>query len=583
MTISAVRYRPVLYRCLALSDNISVQKGPHNLRFGIDYRRLSPETAPGLYAQTVRMRNVPSAETGTLSGNLIQTNTDVILLLHNVAAFAEDTWRVVPRLTVTYGARWDVDFAPSSAKGPAISAVTGFNLSDLSQLALASAGTRAFDTRYGNVAPRLGVAYQLSQSQDRGTVVRGGFGVFYDLASSEVGNLLLQAGYPYKASRSCSSPTDPACPSGSFNFPLSSAAAAPVQIVPPNASQGILAAFDPNLSLPYTLEWNVALEQGLGAGQTLSASYIGSAGRRLIQTAYIFSPNANYVQAFLVTNSPTSDYNALQLQFQRRLSRGLQALVSYTWSHSFDSASAGSIGNASNSASATNPNANRGPSDFDIRNALSAALTYALPSPKLNPFVNVITRGWSLQSIIQARSAPPVDVFDGNFGQLSNGFLANPRPDVIPGIPLYLYGPQYPGGKAFNNVVVTGGCPDGSDQIGPFCSPPIDPNTGNPLRQGNLGRNALRGFDAAQWDFAIHRDFPIRESLKLQFRAEMFNVLNHPNFAPPIGDLSDPSFGLSTQMLGQYLGGGSLGRGGLSSLYQIGGPRSIQFALKLSF
>jgi hypothetical protein len=59
--------------------------------------------------------------------------------------------------------------------------------------------------------------------------------------------------------------------------------------------------------------------------------------------------------------------------------------------------------------------------------------------------------------------------------------------------------------------------------------------------------------------------------------------LNHPNFAPPIGDLSDPSFGLSTQMLGQYLGGGSLGRGGLSSLYQIGGPRSIQFALKLSF
>jgi hypothetical protein len=572
-----------LQQQINLVDNISVQKGSHNLKFGIDYRRLSPETTPFLYTQLVGMRNVPSAENGTLSRNLIQANTDVTLLLHNLAAFAEDTWRLAPRLTLTYGARWDVDVAPSSAKGPPPSAVTGFNLGDLSQLALAPAGTRTFNTRYGNVAPRLGIAYQLSQNQDRATVVRGGFGVFYDLASSEIGNLLAQAGYPYKAIRICSSPSDPACPNGSFTFPLSSAAAAPLQIVPPNASQGTLAAFDPNLRLPYTLEWNVALEQGLGRGQSFSASYVGSAGRRLIQSAQISPPNANYVTAFLVTNSPTSDYNALQLQFQRRLSRGLQALVSYSWSHSLDSASAGSIGNASNSAAATNPNANRGPSDFDIRNALSAALTYALPSAKLNPFVSVITRGWSLQSIVQVRSAPPVDVFDGNFSRLSNGFLANPRPDVIPGIPLYLYGPQYPGGKAFNNVVVTGGCPDGSDQIGPFCSPPTDPNTGNALRQGNLGRNALRGFGATQWDLAIHRDFPIREAVKLQFRAEMFNVLNHPNFAPPIGDLSDPNFGLSTVMLGQYLGGGSLGGGGLSSLYQIGGPRSIQFALKLSF
>src|SRR5260370_501162 len=114
----------------------------------------------------------------------------------------------------TYGLRWDVDFAPSSAKGASISAVTGFNLSDLSQLALAPTGTRAFTTRYGNVAPRLGVAYQLSQSQDRATVVRGGFGVFYDLAISEVGNLLLQTGYPFKAMRSCSSPSNPSCPCG---------------------------------------------------------------------------------------------------------------------------------------------------------------------------------------------------------------------------------------------------------------------------------------------------------------------------------------------------------------------------------
>jgi len=93
----------------------------------------------------------------------------------------------------------------------------------------------------------------------------------------------------------------------------------------------------------------------------------------------------------------------------------------------------------------------------------------------------------------------------------------------------------------------------------------------------------LRGFGATQWDFAVHRDFPIRESLKLQFRAEMFNVLNHPNFAPPVANIISSQFGLSTQMLGQYLGGSNVGGGGLSPLYQIGGPRSVQFALKLQF
>jgi len=87
-----------------------------------------------------------------------------------------------------------------------------------------------------------------------------------------------------------------------------------------------------------------------------------------------------------------------------------------------------------------------------------------------------------------------------------------------------------------------------------------------------------------KWDFAVHRDFPIHESLKLQFRAEIFNVLNHPNFGPPIGDISDPRFGRSTQMLGQSLTGTfGAGSGGLNPLYQIGGPRSIQFALKLQF
>jgi len=97
---------------------------------------------------------------------------------------------------------------------------------------------------------------------------------------------------------------------------------------------------------------------------------------------------------------------------------------------------------------------------------------------------------------------------------------------------------------------------------------------------GKLGRNVLRGFGATQWDFAVHRDFPIHESLRLQFRTEMFNVLNHPNFGQPDGNLNDATFGFSRNMLGRSLGESNLGSGGFDALYQIGGPRSIQFAVE---
>jgi len=565
-----------LQRQVNFVDNLSVQRGGHNLKLGLDYRRLSPQFEPFRYGQLDFFNDVPSAENGSLVESGLQIFAPTFLLFRNLSAFAQDSWHVLPRMTVTYGFRWDTDFAPSTAGGPSFPAVTGFNLSDLSHLALAAPGTPAFETTFGNIAPRVGIAYQLSARQNFGTVVRGGFGVFCDLATSETANIIQQSGYPFATVLFHFGGT----------FPLDPTVASPPPIAPPSPSNpGQIAAFDPKLKLPHTLQWNVALEQGLGGHQSVSASYVGSVGRRLLQTAQVLTPNQSINQATLVSNAATSDYNALQLQFQRRLVGGLQALASYTWSHSLDTASAGSLGNGSNAiGSGSNPNENRGASDFDIRDAFSAGVTYVIPAPKSHPVLKVITRGWSLQNIVQVHSAAPVSLRFGNFSQLTNGFTPDIRPDVIAGIPLYLYGRQYPGGKAINNspAAVTGGCPDGSQSVGPFCPPPLDAK-GNPLRQGNLGRNALRGFGATQWDFAVHRDFPIHESLTLQFRAEMFNVLNHPNFGPPDGSLTHPQFGLSTQMLGQFLGGGNAGSGGFSPLYQIGGPRSMQFALKVLF
>jgi carboxypeptidase family protein len=566
-----------LQRQLNLVDSLSLRKGSHSLKYGIDYRRLSPLYDPYAYRQLVYFSDIPSAENGNFLVGGTYANSAPTFLFRNLSLYGQDVWRLSTRLTLTYGVRWDVDFVPQVLSGPRLPAATGLNSINLSNLALAPVGTSPYRTKYWNFAPRFGVAYQLSQSQKWQTMIRGGFGVFYDLASSEAGNNLGIGNYPYGSVAFYSGGT----------FPLSPSLAAPLPITipsPSNPTAGVF-VFDTNLKLPYTLEWNVALEQAMGKQQTLSASYIGSAGRRLLQTEFQNTPNTSFGQVELLSNNAISDYQALQAQYKHRLSKGLQALASYTWSHSIDTASAASVFiNSNDFVAGQNRNANRGPSAFDIRNMFSAGLTYDFPSPKVNAFAKAVLSGWSTENFFIARSAPPVDVFDVNFFLFKGGVAGDIRPDLVPGQPLYLYGLQC--GSVFQAIGELSpgqGCPGGSG-FNPkaFTPPPTDTN-GNALRQGDLGRNALRAFGATQWDFAFRRDFPVHELFKLQFRTEMFNVLNHPNFGPPNGQFGTGGFGLSSQRLGQSLSGGNVGAGGFSALYQLGGPRSIQLALRLLF
>jgi hypothetical protein len=201
----------------------------------------------------------------------------------------------------------------------------------------------------------------------------------------------------------------------------------------------------------------------------------------------------------------------------------------------------------------------RGNSDFDIRHSVTGALNYDLPAPEKHKVLRMLFGGWSLSNLFSARSASPVTLIGPTFIVAGTQFTA--RPNLVPGVPLYLFGPQFPGGKAFNRAA--------------FANPP----TG---QQGNLGRNVLRGFGAWQNDFALRRQFQLTERFNLQFRAEFFNIFNHPNFGAPMNNLSSPLFGQATQTFGQSLGSGGA-TGGLNPLYQIGGPRSIQLALKLAF
>jgi hypothetical protein len=139
------------------------------------------------------------------------------------------------------------------------------------------------------------------------------------------------------------------------------------------------------------------------------------------------------------------------------------------------------------------------------------------------------------------------------------GAHAAVRPNLVPGVQLWIANSNVAGGMEINRAAFA---------------------TAAGAVQGDLGRNALRGFGATEVDLTLRRQFKIWERLNLQARADLFNIFNHPNFGSPINYLSSPQFGQSTQMLGASLGSGGQ-NGGLNPLYQVGGPRSAQLSLKM--
>jgi Carboxypeptidase regulatory-like domain/TonB dependent receptor len=536
-------------RQINLIDNLSVTKGSHQLKFGVDYRWLAPFSSPFSYRQFAQFSGMTSSPGGALSGTAAVAATFAqqsnALLSQNLSFYGQDTWKITPRLTLNYGLRWDINPA-LKGKNAANDPFTVLGLNNPAAMTLAPRGTPLYETTYGNVAPRIGLAYQLDGIRNWGAVLRAGFGVFYDLGQGSLGGV--SSFFPNGATKII----QPA------PFPLSPENAAPPVLTTNPPVANILVA-DSHLRLPRTYQWNIALEQSIGSSQSLSATYVGAAGRDLLRTTQLFNPNPSFQSVAVTDNSATSDYHALQVKFQRRLSRGLQALASYSYSHSIDIASTDAISSFNTPGIIAPANIDRGDSNFDIRHSFTAGVTYELPSLRSGKVVHQVFENWSVDGFVLARSAPPVNIVGTAF--FVAGVLLTPRPNLNPGAPLELFGSQFPGGKIFNRAAFT------AATVG---------------QQGNFGRNVLRGFGAWQIDAALQREFHIVEKIRVRFRAEFFNIFNHPNFGGPVNTLTSPLFGRSTQTLANSLGSGGAS-GGFNPLYQIGGPRSIQFALKLQF
>src|SRR5438094_3735252 len=522
-------------------DTMSLSLGRHHLKFGADYRRL-PQFAIQASPLASYIYRSPSRVNSNNALIFASAQAAAYPLYTNFSAFAQDEWRVSRRLSLSLGLRWDVNPPPGVTQGLMPYTIQGTSPNTWT---LAPQGTRLWRTTWYNFAPRLGLAYILHSAPGRETVRRTGGGVFFD-----TGQQLGSFGF-----------NGPGFSASAFTpGPFPGGVMVPTIVNPPSlADFGLAYGFAPHLQLPYTLQWNAGIEQALGRSQALTVSYVGSHGARLLQqNVFLPANNPSGAEFFFIGNALTSDYDSLQGQFRRRLSRGLTALASYTWSHCIDYGSSNFL-----------TGYQRGSCDFDVRHNLSAAFSYDLPSVGHNHVLAALLHRWGIDDRFTARSWFPVTL-NGKSLLDPTGRQFHAGLNLVPGQPVYLYGANCATIlQGLGDLKPGQGCPGGR-----AINPQAFANVSSDL--GNAPRNFARGFGAWQMDLAVRRDFPIHERLRLQFRAEAFNIFNHPSFGSINPFFGQKTFGQATGTLANSLGI-------LSPLYQMGGPRSMQFALRLAF
>jgi hypothetical protein len=673
-------------------ESVSILRGKHTFKFGGEIVENNADvfvtangkgsirfnkSGAGLTAKTALdnfMLGVPRSS-GILSAILVG-DPERHLSNQGYAAFMQDDWHVLPRLTVNLGMRYELQTVLKDRDNKL------GNFDPTSGLVQVGKGeTSAFHGDHNNFSPRVGFAWDVRGNGK--TVVRGGGSIMYEQLPYSVfiavGNSLGLNQVPTGASTVVCS-TNPCVnntstqvttpgsgnmgvvsvnvPGGlgsnpgtlAYNWQNQSGGACinsvttcsifPASIFALQCGDGLsftdaggnaktdpvpcnTEAVDPNLRLPYVSTWSLGIQRAITNDLSIDVSYVGNHGTKFLGFADINQPplgsgvneqaarpyNSKFpylAQIDRLSNMDKSNYSGLHLTVTQRPTHGMSFLVGYTYSHALDNASA-NFGSNFLPVDSSNPTGMYGNSDFDVRHRLTVSTTYVLPGRK-SP--GQLLQGWQLNSIVTIQTGAPWTARDASndfsgtgqvseldsFGQFWNisgppsAFNAGPTP-----IPFFLSGtppPTDPFGPtdpayAINNTACTNaantpalftslqanGCyVKGSTVLFPPANGTI----------GNAGRGIFRGPGFKNWDVSIVKDEKFKERLTAQFRAEFFNVLNHPNFYNPTGPagagFSDPSqgipgnFGCSCNTPDQASPNPVLG---------TGASRSIQLGLKL--
>jgi len=507
-----------------LIDSLTIERGRHQIKAGAELRTFASDGDNHLFARG-RM-SFSGAFTGNSFADLLLGYPSFSLLGINnnrqalrtwaLDGFVQDEWRLTARLTATAGLRYEFNAPPTDADNR-------MRIFDLTTLALVDVGTNGvassgLERDTNNIAPRVGIHWDLT---GRGTsIVRGGYGIFYD-SGTLIENSALYFNPPYYTLQlffpTASSPLriENPFPSGRGITPLTS-----------------VNTVDPHFRTAYTHQVSASFEHTF-TGTIGTARYVGSIGRNLVRKRNLNQPipGAGALDArrpmqrfgdiLLVESAARASYHGLQLSLDRRLHNGLEAHVAYTLSRSMDDASAflASDGNDNTPQDSRNLSAEWGPSDFDVRHRLVASVTWTAAGEALPWWL----RRWQFSALVSLQSGRPftprLSTDNSNTGNTGGATFASDRPNILAGT------------ASVGQVTSTY---DGVT----FVTPPR-------YTFGNAGRNMLTGPGYASIDALLARRIDVGGRRWIELRGEVFNLLNRANAQLPDSFIDHVTFGQS--------------------------------------
>jgi hypothetical protein len=542
---------------IEIFDNISKTIGRHTLKFG-------PQIRINRNNEWLRPQQTYDFPAGNPLGTpptsipyYLETNVPFVLQKIGYPGFVgnrnsnwdfylQDDWKVNNRLTLNLGLRYDYNTVWTTGVNQ------GQNF-DVATQALLPLNQKAYSAPKGDVAPRVGFAWDLNGKGK--TVIHGYGGLFYNPMHF---NFATTTNVPALSS---------------YNVNLFQAVItypSPNPPLPPGTQN--VDAFPTNPKDPVATNWLFDIQQEVARGTVLTISYVGNNVHHMQAGVDFAALNANPANVFtqarqysgfanenILSDNLGSHYNSLQVKLIRKVGK-LDLQANYTWSHEIDD-----MLNVFSPGfeSPYTPIYDRGSGDWDVRHNLTSSVLYSLPDLKgSNSFVQKALGGWQTSGILQTRSGLPTNI------TLVSGFFGNPvRPDYVPGQPLWVPGHSWPNSSYNLNAFAI--------------EPTYDGTPGGTI--GTVGRNSLRGPAYFQFDLSGMKNFSITERVTMQFRADIFNLFNHPNFTGPDG-------GICTAIgLGTCTPNGNFGRVGGTIAdadgTQIGGgtARQAQFSLRFSF
>jgi hypothetical protein len=550
-------------------DNITWTKGSHTLKAGVDFRRRQLtiyQTNMGNgrfnFSSALTDSRQPAGVGGDAAASFLLGYPTLIghdytlnwpgIRGSEIGVYFADDWRLTKKLTLNLGIRWDyyTPFSEVENRWSNFNPVSGkIDIAGNNGVG-ANADVQPY---YKNFGPRFGFAYQVLTH----TVIRGGFGLFYNPTGSEAGALRLFRNSPFGNTVSIS-PGDITVPP---NSRVSNGFPAPptLDFSVVNNPTGVQYAVDPKFRPSYAEQFNLTVEHEIAPLQlVLKAATIGNLGRHLYNTynvnqaipgatavntrrpLYTMDPNVSDVNYF--TTNGLSEYYAFQFTADKRFNRGMSVLLGYTWSHAIDNVPL-EFGGGASGPQPQDPrflNNERADSIIDMRQRLTLSYLWELPFGKGRTYLNHggpenwVLGGWQLNGLLTSQSGLP---FSPVLQTSTTNTGTGSRPNVIAPV-------TYPGTLQQWFSIASYGIPAA-------------------YTYGNAGRDTLVGPGRTNLDLSLFKSFTIREQKRIEFRAEAFNVFNHPQFGLPNPNIGNGQAGTITSI--------------------VGNPRQLQMGLRLKF